>query len=189
VAQDNPPKPQAKKNTTNPKKDMGKWCEFHKSSTHNTSECQAKQSLLAELKASESDAFSNSELDPNKGNDRGKKIIDAEPNTIISTTKIQKEEPEDLEEVECLFHSKLWVKGSPLQFIVDSGSQKNLISVEVVKQLGFSTTAHPQPYTIGWLHQGKDLYVNQQCHLPYKSSPSWMRYCMTLLLLMFLMYY
>jgi hypothetical protein len=46
---------------------------------------------------------------------------------------IQKEEPEDPEEVECLFHSKMWVKGSPLQFIVDSESQKNLISVEVVK--------------------------------------------------------
>jgi len=36
--------------------------------------------------------------------------------------KIQKEEPEDLEEEECLFHSYMWAKGSPLQFIVDSGS-------------------------------------------------------------------
>ena len=42
VAQDNLLKPQAKKNTVKPKKDMGKWCEFHKSSTHNISECQAK---------------------------------------------------------------------------------------------------------------------------------------------------
>jgi hypothetical protein len=37
------------------------------------------------------------------------------------------------------------VKGTPLHFIVDSGSQKNLISAEVVKQLGLSTTPHPQP--------------------------------------------
>jgi len=36
VAQDNPPKPQAKNNVVKPKKDMGKWCEFHKSSTHKT---------------------------------------------------------------------------------------------------------------------------------------------------------
>jgi hypothetical protein len=88
VAQDNLPNPQAKNNTTKPKKDTGKWCEFQKSSTHNTSECRAKQSLVADLKASESDACSESESDPNKGNDRGKPIIDAEPNATIATMKI-----------------------------------------------------------------------------------------------------
>ena len=80
---------------------------------------------------------------PKNGNDRGKKIINAEPNAIVPTTKIQKEEPKDSEEEEHLFHSQMWVKGSLLQFIVDSGSQKNLISVEVMKQLGLPTTTHP----------------------------------------------
>jgi hypothetical protein len=123
------------------------------------------------LKASESDAYSNSESEPDKGNDRGKQIIDVDPNATIATTKIQKEELEDLEEAERLFHSKMWVKGSPLRFIVDNGSQKNLILVEVVKRLGLPTIAHPQPYTIGWLHQGRDLLVSQQCRLPYNIKP------------------
>jgi hypothetical protein len=75
------------------------------------------------------------------------------------------------EEGEHLFHSQMWVKGAPLHFIVDSGSQKNLISVEVIKQLEFPTTPHPQPYNIGWLNQGRDLHVSQQCHLPYGIKP------------------
>eukprot|EP00253_Pinus_taeda_P033366 PITA_33366 len=121
----------------------------------------SKQSLVAELKASESDACSDPELEPNKGNGKGKQIIDAEPNAIVTITKIQKNELEDIEEGEQLFHSKMSLKGSSLQFIVDSGSQKNLISVEVVKRLGLLTAPHLQPYIIGWLHEGRDLRVRQ----------------------------
>eukprot|EP00253_Pinus_taeda_P029008 PITA_29008 len=137
TTQDNQPKLQAKNSAAKPRKDTGKWYEFHKSSTHNTR----------------------------------KQIIDADPSATIATAKIQRNEPEDPEEEERLFHSQMWVKGSPIQFIVDSGSQKNLISAEVVKRLGLLTTAHPQPYTIGWLHQGRDLRVSQQCRLPYNIKP------------------
>jgi hypothetical protein len=65
----------------------------------------------------------------------------------------------------------MWVKGPSLHFIVYSSSQKNLISAEVIKQLHLPTTSHPQPYTIGWLHQGRDLCVIQQCRLPYGIKP------------------
>ena len=105
MAQENPPKLKAKNNTVKLKKDTRKWCESHKNSTHNTSECRAKQSLVVELKAFESDACSDSESKPDKANDKGKHIIDAKPNTTIATTKIQKEEPEYLDEEEHLFHS------------------------------------------------------------------------------------
>ena len=88
---------QAKRNTTKPNREAGKLCEFHKSPTHNTSECWAKQSLVAEIKASESDACYETELEHEKGNDRGKKIIDVDPNATVATKKFQKEEPEDSE--------------------------------------------------------------------------------------------
>ena len=89
MTQDSTPKLQENNNTTKTKKDMGKWCEFHKSPTHNTSDFWAKKSLVVELKASELDAFYDSESKRNKGNEKGKQIIDANPTAIISTTKIQ----------------------------------------------------------------------------------------------------
>jgi len=60
---------------------------------------------MVEIKASKLDACSNSKLEPNKGNYKWKKIIDAEPNTTVTTMKIQKEEPEDPEVEESLFNS------------------------------------------------------------------------------------
>jgi hypothetical protein len=65
----------------------------------------------------------------------------------------------------------MWVKGALLHFIVDSGSNKNLISAEVVKWLDLPMTLHLQPYTIGWLRQGRDLCVSQQYRLPYGTKP------------------
>jgi hypothetical protein len=145
---------QTKKVSDETKKDTGKWCEFHKIPSHNINECHSKQSLVVEMKASNSEAGSNFELDL----DKGKRIIGVEPSATITTTKVWPSEPE---EGECIFHSQMWVKGAPLHFIVDSKSQKNLISVEVVKRLNMSMTPHPHPYTIRWLRQGRYLCVSQ----------------------------
>jgi hypothetical protein len=65
----------------------------------------------------------------------------------------------------------MWVKGDPLHFIVVSKIQKNLILAKVIKRLDLPMTPHPQPYTIGWLFQGRDLCVIQQCRLPYSIKP------------------
>ena len=65
-----------------------KWCEFHNNTTHNTIECRAKQSLVAKLKAPESDACSDPKPEPNKGDEKGKQIIDVDPSAIVATTKI-----------------------------------------------------------------------------------------------------
>jgi hypothetical protein len=114
---------------------------------------------VAEVKASESNAGSDSEPEP----ERGRRIIDVKPSATVTITKLQPGEQDEPKERECLFHSQVWIKGTLLHFIVDSGSQKNLISTEVVKRLALPTMRHPQPYTIGWLRQGSDLRVNQKC--------------------------
>jgi hypothetical protein len=122
---------------------------------------------VVELKATESEVDPDSTSNP----EGGKWVIDVEPITTVTTTKFWPSEPEEPEEGEHLFHSHMWVKGALLHFIIDSNSQKNLISVEVVKQSYLPTTPHLQPYTISWLRQGRDLHVSQQCCLSYGIKP------------------
>jgi hypothetical protein len=63
-SQDNQSKPQHKMGNEKLKKDMGKWREYHKIPWHNTEECRSKQSLVVELKYSESKADSDFESNP-----------------------------------------------------------------------------------------------------------------------------
>jgi hypothetical protein len=86
---------------------------------------------VVQIKDKEPNHDSQSDLE----NTDTRQIIDIDPTSIVETTTIQPEEPIDLERGECLFHLPMWVKGTPLHFIVDSRSQKNLISAEVIKQL------------------------------------------------------
>lgn len=73
---------------------------------------------MAELKYLESYTRSNSKWNLKKG----KHIIDVKLSAIVSTNKVQQNEPEYVEEGEFLFHSQMWVKGVPLPFILNSES-------------------------------------------------------------------
>jgi hypothetical protein len=122
---------------------------------------------VAEIKDKEPNPDSKSDFENiGKGN-----IIDADPTAIVATTTIQAEELIYPEVGEHLFHSQMWVKGTPLHFIIDIGSHKNLILAKVVKQFGLSTTPHSQPYNIEWLCQGRDLCVNHQFRWSYDIHP------------------
>jgi hypothetical protein len=94
-----------------------------------------------------------------------------EPSATIATTKVQPSEPKEPEEGEHLFHSQMWVKGAPLHFIVDSGSQKNLISVEVTKWLDLRQHHICNLTPSGGSTKGEIFHVSQQCHLPYGIKP------------------
>jgi hypothetical protein len=122
---------------------------------------------VIEIKDKESSPDSEFDLE----NTCRRQVIDADSTAIVVTATIQLEEPANLEEGERLFHSHMWVKGTPLHFIIHRGRQNNLISTEVDKQLGFSTRPHLQPYNIGWLRQGRNLSVSQQCRLSYDIQP------------------
>jgi hypothetical protein len=108
----------------------------------------------------------NSESEP----ERGRQIIDMEPSATVATTKVQPGEPDEPEEGECLFHSQMWVKGTPLHFIIDSGSQKNLISEEVIKWLALPTNRTHNPTPLDGSTK-EAISVSQQCRLSYDIKP------------------
>jgi hypothetical protein len=74
--------------------------------------------MVVEIKDKESKPDSDYDLE----NNEKREIIDAYPTAIVMTTTIQPKEPADPEEGECLFHSNMWVKATPLHFIFDRGS-------------------------------------------------------------------
>jgi len=48
-----------------------------------------------------------------------------------------------------LFHIRIITKQTKIDTLIDSGSQANLISEEVVKKLGLTTKPHKKPYPLG----------------------------------------
>ena len=58
-----------------------------------------------------------------------------------------------------LFHVRAITKQTKIDTIIDSGSQANLFSEEVVKQLRLTTKPHKKPYPLGWVCKDKRLQV------------------------------
>jgi hypothetical protein len=54
--------------------------------------------------------------------------------------------------------------------LIDSGYQSNLISEELVKQLGLNTQIHHKPYTLKWINNNHQLHITKQCTLKFAIS-------------------
>jgi hypothetical protein len=50
-----------------------------------------------------------------------------------------------------LFHLRVIMRHTKVDTLIDSGSQSNLISEELVKQLGLNTQEHHKPYSLKWI--------------------------------------
>jgi hypothetical protein len=61
-----------------------------------------------------------------------------------------------------LFNMFLIVKDYRVHTIIDGGSCNNLVNVELVKKLGFTTREHPHPYHIQWFNNSGKFKVTKQ---------------------------
>ena len=59
-----------------------------------------------------------------------------------------------------LFHIRVIFKHTKIDTLIYSGSQVNLISEQVVRNLGLEMKPHPKPYPLGWVCIDAKLHVS-----------------------------
>jgi hypothetical protein len=69
-----------------------------------------------------------------------------------------------------LFHIRVIMRHTKVDTLIDSGSQSNLISEELVKQLGLKTKIHHKPYTLKWMINNHQMHITKQCTLKFAIS-------------------
>jgi hypothetical protein len=73
-----------------------------------------------------------------------------------------------------LFHIRVIMRHTKVDTLIDSGSQSNLISEELVKQLGLNTHMHHKPYTLKWISNNHQLHITKQCTLKFAISSNFL---------------
>jgi hypothetical protein len=77
------------------------------------------------------------------------------------------------EENDCrskLFHIRVIMRHTKIDTLIDCGSQSNLISEELVKQLGLKTQTHHKPYTLKWISNHHQMHITKQCTIKFSIS-------------------
>jgi hypothetical protein len=77
------------------------------------------------------------------------------------------------EEIDCrskLFHIRVIMRHTKINTLIDSGSQSNLISEELVKKLGLKTQIHHKPYTLKWMSNHHQMHITKQCTIKFAIS-------------------
>jgi hypothetical protein len=69
-----------------------------------------------------------------------------------------------------LFHIRVIMRHTKIDTLIHNGSQSNLISEELVKQLGLKTQVHHNPYTFKWIRNHHQMHITKQCTIKFAIS-------------------
>ena len=82
---------------------------------------------------------------------KGKAIVGNDSNIGFSCASTSKYHDDSKDRKKnALFHIRVITKKTKIDTLIDNGSQSNLISEEVVKQLGLITKPHKKNYPLVW---------------------------------------
>ena len=66
------------------------------------------------------------------------------------------------------FRTRCKSQGKCCKMVIDSGSTYNLVSKEMVENLGLKRMKQPTPYKVSWLQKGYQILVNEQCNAEFQ---------------------
>jgi hypothetical protein len=69
-----------------------------------------------------------------------------------------------------LFHIRVIMRHTKVDTLIDTGSQSNLISEELVKKLGLKIQMHHKPYTLKWISNSHQMHITKHCTLKFVIS-------------------
>jgi hypothetical protein len=69
-----------------------------------------------------------------------------------------------------LFHIRTIMRHPKIDILIDSGSQANIISEELVMQLGLKTQTHHNPYTLKCISNHHQRHITKQCTIKFSIS-------------------
>jgi hypothetical protein len=141
---DNKRKGNGKKSNSVTRKDEKLSCKHCKKEGHDHDHCWQLHSTkrpkwFKEIKGSQTSATATQPTD--LGSDLGDEFK-------ITTVGLIGKIGDGYDSISKLFHIRVIMKHTKVGTLIDSGSQSNLISEEVVKQLGLNTQMHHKPYSL-----------------------------------------
>jgi len=130
------------------------WCPLHQTKSHGPSECRTLQNL-------KTNKTLLTELVPAVSTTEPEEVSLENPTQVDPSLTLMAHEESSAHP---LFTHNCQIKNSLALLIMDNGSQKNLVSQELVNRLKLITTPHPQPYQLGWVQkEGPRILVSQRC--------------------------
>jgi hypothetical protein len=92
---------------------------------------------------------------------------DSSDESKITTVGLTGKIGDGYDSISKLFHIRVVMRDTKVNTLIDNGYQSNLISEEVVKQLGLNTEMHHKPYSLKWISNNHKLQITKQCTLKF----------------------
>jgi hypothetical protein len=85
-------------------------------------------------------------------------------NNDVTLSILHHQEEKDMTKI---FHIKIQVKMTKIDDLFDSGSQDNLIAVDLVKMIRLEVHDHDSPHPLGWVNKDEEIKVTKQCNIAF----------------------